>query len=297
MNSLELKLALGTVQLGMPYGIANITGQPDIATAQDIVAESYRAGVRYFDTAQAYGISEQILGRCFHDLHITNDVRVISKVAAKLQADDIEQAVARSLNALGVSRLWALLLHTEAMLDEWQTALGQALRRTKQCGLTEWLGVSIYSPEYARQALELEDVDAIQVPANIFDRRLKHADFFRQAADRGKTIFIRSVYLQGVALMDELKAPSFARAAVAAYRQFCQQHSLNAAEFAIAYIRQMAPEAILVIGAERPEQAANNCRLLQSSPATDELCAAWDRLWSDDDATLINPTFWSRAQS
>ena len=281
----------------MPYGIANVTGQPDIATAQDIVAESYRAGVRFFDTAQAYGNSEQVLGRCFRELHITHDVRVISKVAAKLQAADIEQTVARSLNALGVSRLWALLLHTEAMLDEWQTALGQAMRRAQQRGLTERLGVSIYSSERAQQALELPDMDAIQVPANVFDRRLKHADFFRQAADRGKTIFVRSVYLQGMALMEEIKAPAFARAAVAAYRQFCRQHNLNAADFAIAYIRHMAPAAILVIGAERPEQAADNCRLLQSSPATDELCAAWDRQWPADDATLINPSLWPRTQS
>src|SRR2546422_560760 len=103
----------------MPYGIANTTGRPDMEAANAIVANSYRAGVRFFDTAPAYGSSERVLGQCFQDLHIAAEVRVISKVDPRVRADEMEQAVARSLATLGVPSLWALLLHNETLLDQW----------------------------------------------------------------------------------------------------------------------------------------------------------------------------------
>jgi aryl-alcohol dehydrogenase-like predicted oxidoreductase len=278
----------------MVYGIANTTGQPDMNTARGIVGNSYRAGVRFFDTAQVYGSSERILGQCFQDLRIGSDVHVISKVDPKVRSDKMESAVESSLARLGIPRLWALLLHNESMLDQWHEPTGLAFRNLKLHGLTERLGVSIYSPERAQQALDLPEIDVIQVPANLFDRRLKRTEFFHRAAKLGKHVFIRSVYLQGLALLDEALAPVFARPAVRTFHGFCRQHQLVPAEFAVAYVRQLAPAAVLVIGAERPAQAAENCRLLALPPASETLCAEWDRHWPEDETTLINPTLWPR---
>lgn len=289
------RLVLGTAQLGMSYGIANTAGQPDMDAACGIVANSYRAGVRFFDTAQAYGISERVLGQCFQHLRIPTEARVISKVDPNLSADEIENAVTHSLASLGVPRLWALLLHSETMLDQWHEPIGLAFRNMKARGLTEHIGVSIYSPERAQQALDMPEIEVIQVPSSIFDRRLKRSDFFARAVSFGKHVFIRSVYLQGLVLMEELQVPEFARTAVRTFRDFCCQHQLIAAEFAVAYVRHMAPSALLVIGAERPEQAADNCRIVKQAPASDTLCAQWDSCWPEDLATLINPILWPRS--
>jgi len=53
-------LVLGTAQLGLPYGIANQTGQPDQVVATAIIREAWNQGIREFDTAQGYGDSEQV---------------------------------------------------------------------------------------------------------------------------------------------------------------------------------------------------------------------------------------------
>ena len=72
------RLVLGTAQLGMPYGIANKTGQPNMAAAESIVAGVWEGGVREFDTAQAYGESEIVLGKALKSLGIARQAKVIS---------------------------------------------------------------------------------------------------------------------------------------------------------------------------------------------------------------------------
>jgi len=72
-------LVLGTAQIGLPYGIANKTGQPDPAVAVAIINEAWGQGIREFDTAQGYGVSEEILGKALSEIGITNEAGIISK--------------------------------------------------------------------------------------------------------------------------------------------------------------------------------------------------------------------------
>ena len=55
------RLMLGTVQFGLSYGVANRVGQPDYQDVVEIVAAALEGGVNAFDTAAAYGTSEEVL--------------------------------------------------------------------------------------------------------------------------------------------------------------------------------------------------------------------------------------------
>lgn len=55
-------LTLGTVQLGVPYGVANRSGQPDVEHANKILAAAWDGGITCFDTASIYGSAERLLG-------------------------------------------------------------------------------------------------------------------------------------------------------------------------------------------------------------------------------------------
>src|SRR5690554_5992846 len=57
------RLALGTVQFGLPYGVANQSGQVSLEEVGQILESARQAGVRTLDTATAYGESEVILGQ------------------------------------------------------------------------------------------------------------------------------------------------------------------------------------------------------------------------------------------
>jgi aryl-alcohol dehydrogenase-like predicted oxidoreductase len=97
------RIILGTAQLGMDYGIANRVGQPDQRTATAIIESAWRHGIRHFDTAQAYGASERVLGQALRDLGVSDQAHVASKLSAQLDPAQVSELEA-SLN--GRSSFW-----------------------------------------------------------------------------------------------------------------------------------------------------------------------------------------------
>ena len=96
------ELVLGTAQLGLAYGAANRTGQPSDRQSELILRSAVGAGVKWIDTAAAYGSSEHRIGAA---LPGSKGVRIVTKLAP---LDDIEesapigtvrQAVANSIHA------------------------------------------------------------------------------------------------------------------------------------------------------------------------------------------------------
>lgn len=291
-------MALGTVQLGMRYGIANRTGRPDLSTAVEIVAAAWRRGVRFYDTAQAYGASEEVLGIALQQAGAGGAAQVISKLKGDLdltRADVVRQSIEETLSRLQMQRLWGLMLHDEQALDGWAGPVGQAMEAVKAGGYTEHLGVSVYSVERAEQALRIDSIDIIQVPANVFDRRFARVDYFGRASGLGKAVFVRSVYLQGLALLSELRPDHsipHAAEAIAALQTHCDTLGVPVQKFAIDYVRAGAAHARIVVGAENVEQVTENCRLFESECLSSAAFAAWDGKWPVDHPDLIDPRRW-----
>jgi aryl-alcohol dehydrogenase-like predicted oxidoreductase len=294
-------LALGTVQLGLPYGIANQTGQPNQAVATEIVTAAWASGVRYFDTAQGYGSSEQVLGKALATLPGAAEARIISKLKTghgAAGAATIREQVSGSLERLGLDSLWGALLHDEDDLDRWDATLEGVFSEMRAGGLIRHAGVSVYSPERAMQALQCRGIDLVQVPANIFDRRMARAGVFEAAASLGKQVFIRSVYLQGLALMTpeqvQQRLPS-AGDACRRLTRFCNRHQVTLRQFAIDHVRRLAPAAGIIIGAETVAQVRENCQFFSAPPLPADLQAHWTREWPHDFLELIDPRRWPTA--
>ena len=197
------KLALGTVQLGVPYGAANTTGLPSESDALRILAVARELGITQFDTASAYGLSEERIGLAVSQ-HILNDVHVITKIDHALltrlhdfQGDSedmqsvqdagdaaaighteeagtslaeklVDTSVHESLKRLQLPVLPVLLLHKWEQRDAaWQRMLHwrDSRKRVRQ------LGTSTYYPEQVIEALSDADVKHIQLPLNLLDWR------------------------------------------------------------------------------------------------------------------------------
>jgi aryl-alcohol dehydrogenase-like predicted oxidoreductase len=292
------RIALGTAQLGMPYGIANTAGRPEIEVAQQIVAECWQAGVRYFDTAQAYGDSEVVLGRVLRNLGVANEARVVTKLSPTLQTESVEgilSSLRLSLAQLRLQRLWAVLLHREDQLDYWYGTLGEAFEIARRHGLVEHIGVSVYSPQRALEALHIPGLDVLQVPANLFDRRMRKAQVLEKASAKNVTVFIRSIYLQGLALFNSRQAQEtapFAVSAVSALEQFCNVNGIDQKRFVFEYARHISSEAFRIVGAETKEQVVENIGLENEQPLDSALYRQWDKVWPDDVDELVNPSRW-----
>lgn len=57
-----MKIALGTAQFGMDYGVSNLTGQTSMNIVKQILKTAQEYGIDCLDTAHAYGNAESVLG-------------------------------------------------------------------------------------------------------------------------------------------------------------------------------------------------------------------------------------------
>ena len=293
------RLVLGTAQLGMDYGIANTTGQPVYNTVKSIVQEAWKYGLREFDTAQAYGQSEKVLGQVFKDLGIADDARVITKFAPDVDHSDmaaINKALETSMNNLGVESLYGLMLHREDMLELWKKGLKNNLMGIVDSGRVEHIGVSVYLPERAIQALNSDGISMVQLPANILDRRFEKAGVFELADNVGKTIYIRSIFIQGLLFMPPDNLPEhmrFVASVLSRLTSFVQDVGLNIKELCIGYVKHAFPCVRLVFGAETPEQIRENLKCWNVD-LPDGLVQIIQTKFEDIDERILNPSLWPK---
>lgn len=295
-KNLTSQLVLGTAQLGLPYGVANSTGQLDRHAVVEIVRAAWEGGIREFDTAQEYGRSEEVLGQAFRELEITNEVRVISKLAKDIDLEDekaVISAVEGSLVRLGVRKLFALLLHKEELLDMWgkKVVKGTPLRE-----LVQHLGVSVYSPSRALQALATDDIDMVQIPANILDQRFEKAGVFTKAEECGKVLYVRSIFLQGLLLMKPDVVPSrmaFARPMIEQVRALALELGLSNLELALGYIKKAFPLTRIVVGAETAAQISEITLAWRREPPSDIIHRVHTQ-FPEVDRHIMDPRLWPK---
>jgi len=260
------RLALGTAQLGMKYGIANKSGRPDSDLAMKIVQTAWEGGIKIYDTAQGYGESERALGKALKSLGLTSDANIITKLDPNVDHIDkmaLEQAVKESLSRLNVRILHGLMLHREEYLELWEKGLGEILQSFIEKGLTKHIGVSVYSPEGAMLAVEKDEINMIQIPSNILDRRFEKAGVFALAQRRGKEIYIRSVFLQGLILMKAEDLPENMQFAIPILNNLgalSQQTGLSKQDLALGYVGLAFPETKVIFGAETSSQVEDNMK-------------------------------------
>lgn len=289
-------LILGTAQLGQRYGIANRTGRPDAATAHAIIAAAWAHGIHAFDIAPSYGDAEVLLGSALAALGVTGVARVMTKLEKDINAHDYDAIIAAIEHArarIGTSRIHGLLVRG-ALLNDWEV-LRPALRMLTASGVVERIGVTVYTPDEAIRALALDDVRFVQVPTNVLDRRFLAAGVFQRAAEQGKRMIVRSVFLQGLLTMAVEDAPALpgAREALRGIQRAAAALGMIPLPLALAYVRERCPHADILVGAETPEQVAELAALwAQRAQPCAGIIEQYVPVGTID---LINPTRWRAA--
>jgi aryl-alcohol dehydrogenase-like predicted oxidoreductase len=294
------RLMLGTVQFGMPYGVANRTGQPDYRDVLAIVAAAVEGGVNGFDTAAAYGTSEEVLGRALHELNVADRVLVVTKVRALAAAEladravasrVIRQSVADSRRRLQLDCLPVVLFHREA-----DAVHLNVLEELRDQGWLRQAGVSCDNrPGPAAQFVAAGSVSALQLPGNVLDRRHQRSGVFRDAAAGGVAVFIRSVYLQGLLVMPEDDIPAALRDVIPVRRTLAEiagQAGMNLAELALRYMLSQDGVTSVLAGVETVAQVRENLAMFARGPLPGDLLSAIDQSVPELPDTLLTPAMW-----
>ena len=268
------RLMLGTVQLGMPYGIANRRGQPEYGDVVGIVAAAFDGGVNCFDTAASYGTSEEVLGRALDELGVADRVFVVTKVhpladgelaSTELASRAIERSVMESRRRLRLDCLPAVLFHRIA-----DAAHLYVLEQLREKGWLRHFGVSCdHRPEPAAELVTAEYVSALQLPGSILDQRHERSGVIRDAASRGMAVFMRSVYLQGLLLMPESDVPSALRDVIPVRRSLALiagEAAMTLAELALRYMLARDGVTCVLVGVETVAQVRENLACFAAAP-------------------------------
>lgn len=249
-----MKLALGTAQFGMNYGVTNKKGKTKYEEVQNILKYAFRNNLLTLDTSPAYGDSEKVLGN-----QELNNFSIITKlpyidnlVVTKEEIIKADNTFKKSLVQLKKSEISGLLVHNAKDLQKkGSEQLYNLILSYKQKGIIEKIGVSVYSRQ------DIEDLyfndynfDMIQIPINIFDQRLDDMLLLTKLKKKGIEIHARSVFLQGTLLSDLEVLPSKFQMnnVVRQYYNDIEKFGINKIEASLGYISKLKFVDYAVIG-------------------------------------------------
>lgn len=296
-NNKLSKLALGTVQFGINYGIANKTGQPSLTSVESITNYVLDNGINCFDTAASYGTSEKVLGLTLEKT--VNKPNIISKLTSEMFLESYIEHVQNSLDNLKIDKLFALLLHDGKLLSRWNETFNQYILDLKLKNKITYFGVSIYSSNEFELALNNKEIDIIQIPYNLLDQRAFQLDWFTEAKKKNKLLFIRSVFLQGLLLMDLDDIPSHlykVKKSLQTIQSICDKHNISKSQLALNFVDTTAHNSIILFGCENIDQAQKNLTTFKNlSPLNYSILKELTTLFKDIDEKIYNPSLWDQS--
>jgi len=252
------KIALGTVQFGLAYGIANVSGQVTLDHAANILKQANKWGVDTLDTAIGYGHSESVLGQLG-----VGQWKIISKLPAAPEgckdiANWVASQISQSLSLLNVDHLYGLLLHRpEQLLGQNGLVLYEALQQAKEVGLVDKIGISVYGPPELEQLTDTYEFDLVQAPLNILDRRLMESGWAGRLQKGGVEVHTRSTFLQGLLLMPAIQRPEKFRhweAVWSIWGKWLERTGLNPLQACLRYACNLPEIDRIIVGVDSQVQ-------------------------------------------
>lgn len=286
------RLAIGTAQFGMNYGLCNSTGKVSEAEAETIIRRASEYGCCTIDTAAVYGDAERVLGSILpEDAHW----RIITKTnpLGGVSVDDMIEAqfragVISSLKSLNRESLYGLLIHNVGdLLAPGGQRLFDVMRELRRDGRIKKIGVSIYESSQIKEVLERFDIDLVQLPFNVLDQRLLIDGTLDRLKSNNIEIHARSVFFQGLLLQRDVP-PYFneIRPILNRWRERVDTGLMSPLAAALSFVLGLKQIdcAVLGVDSERQLNEILECEPSSLSFPTDDLTC--------NDPKFVNPTNW-----
>ena len=294
MNKNISKLALGSANFGLDYGVANNSGKISSSKLCDILLFAQEAGIEVIDTAQAYGDSEARIGSLCGNTHFNFVTKIGAEIANGSSDQNVISRVKQSCIRLNQSRLYAVMLHRpEVLLGDKGREVVRGLRILKEQGIVSKVGVSIYSPEILKAISGVFKLDIVQVPFNVFDQQIFSSGWSDKLKSDGVEIHTRSVFLQGLLLMQQSSMPEYFTnywpAHFDAWYEFLNYNRADALEVALKFALHQDWIDRIVVGVDSVSQLKALVEIENGLGQIDF------PLLGCNDPNLINPSKWDLA--
>jgi aryl-alcohol dehydrogenase-like predicted oxidoreductase len=281
------KIILGTVQLGLNYGINNLSGKPTLKKALGILETAYLAGINQLDTSDLYGDSQEVIAKFVHK----KEMRIFTKFSLE-KNPSIRFHLESTLTRLGVDAIEGYSFHR---LDDYLSFTNwKEVEVLKKEGKVKSFGVSLYTNDQLKMAISNPNIDIIQLPLNLLDHEKMKQGLIQRARDQKKKVHARSVYLQGLFFKDldtltgnivELKKD------LEFLQQIARANHLSLEELAMGYVMNLQNIDGVLIGVENEAQLNENISLIKYSKMNKSLLSQIESNHVTN-PSLLNPSLW-----
>lgn len=286
---LNNKLAIGTAQFGMPYGIANKGGQVQQDEISAILNLAWEKGIDTLDTAKAYCASERSIGNYLNKCP-GNSWIIITKIS------DCEKSVAEqvkdSSEKLTIKPSAVLAHSAELFIDD---KFQNELIEVRENQMITKAGVSLYSEEEINLVLESTyKPDIIQLPLNILDTRLYRRNILTELYNRDIVIHARSVFLQGLFYLsqDQLKIRfNDVVLSIKRLKSIAVKNGLTLSELSLLWLVSLKEISKVVIGVDNLDQLKTHLITLKKKVDPSVVDEALSIHYENE--TILNPSLWS----
>ncbi len=288
------KISLGTVQFGIKYGLNPNKKMVNEEEVNKILNYAKLEKIDLLDTAPSYGVSEKILGK----LDISN-FKVVTKTRHfdnnEINENDLKLInidFQNSLKNLKTNNIYAILIHnSNDLLKVGSEKLYEYLLILKKEKKVNKIGVSVYDPIQLKSIINNFDIDIVQLPLNIIDRRMIEDDILSILRKKKIEIHARSIFLQGLLLMDNNEIPKKFnkwRNLWKIWHQWLYENELTALQATIRFVNSIPEVSRVIVGVESEFQ------LKEIMIASKGFLPKLPNGLFSNDLNLLNPTNWNK---
>jgi aryl-alcohol dehydrogenase-like predicted oxidoreductase len=285
------KLILGTVQMGLDYGINNKRGKITLEESHQILLRAHVSGITTLDTAESYGNAHKVIGE-FHKYYPNHRFNIITKVPHGIEENSIEIKIKEYLEDLEVNCLEVLMFHSFDCFKSNQGACVKLLE-LKSKGLINHIGVSVYTNDQLEYLLNEHYITVVQLPFNLLDNYFVRGDLLKELKLKGKIIHARSAFLQGLFFKktsDENGIVQKLQTELEILNQIVVQSNCSMEELALSYCLFQKNIDNVIIGVDSEDHLITNINA--SSYKIEEDTIQKINGIKTKDVDLLNPSLW-----
>jgi aryl-alcohol dehydrogenase-like predicted oxidoreductase len=287
------KLILGTVQMGLSYGINNPHGKIKDEESHKIFKMAFESDIRFLDSAETYGNAHEVIGD-FHTQNPKYKFKVITKIPPLDRIDNIDNKIEQYLQELNINELECLMFHSFQSYKKNLNLIPQ-LELSKEKGQIKQLGVSIYTNEELKELIDENIIDVIQLPFNLLDNFSLRGKLLNEAKSKGIIIHTRSAFLQGLVFKnphDENAIAKLIKPQLIEINKLAQDANTSIGTLALAYCIEQSCINQVLIGVDSANQLQFNLNALEYQiPKAVIKSINRIKTYNKD---LLNPALWEK---
>jgi aryl-alcohol dehydrogenase-like predicted oxidoreductase len=289
------KLILGTVQMGLQYGINNSIGKITLDESKKILSSAFLSGIDTLDTASGYGNAHNVIGK-FHKDNFDCKFKVNTKLPHDISyEDDIISECIEYIKVLNIDSIEVLMFHSFNSYFNNRNCIGQ-LNELKFKGLIKHIGVSVYTNDEIKYLIENEPfVSVIQLPFNLFDNNFIRGELLIQAKSKNKIIHTRSAFLQGLFFMNpsgQNKIVNHLKTELSLLNKIVKEENCSISDLALSYCVKQDYVDKVIVGVDSTSQLLENIKS-SSYLIKDKVVEMINKIRITN-LDLLNPSLWDK---